>query len=287
MSVSQSALSQQMRLLEAELRVPLFERAHRPVTLTEAGQTLLERAQFILQDLNSTREEVQAYAGVERGHVRIGTLPAHGAGWTARMLGEFHRQHPNVELDLGEHNSEVLLDLLNARSIDVACLNVPEKGWDAPSGIQFAHIAHFEMVLVVHARHPFVERQQVSLQELVDEPLILPPHSSVAWIVEEAFRVHGLNHSVRYHISDQRTALEFVAEGFGIGLSSRATIAQHPELALCAIDVRDAPLEVVSVVAWTGGGIRNKAVEALVSHAQVWARTTDWRRVARSRRRRA
>jgi len=88
-----------MKLLEAELRAPLFERASRPVSLTEAGTALLERAELILSDLRTPREEVLAFAGLERGHVRVGTLPAHGAGWTVRMLGEFHRAHPKVELD--------------------------------------------------------------------------------------------------------------------------------------------------------------------------------------------
>jgi DNA-binding transcriptional LysR family regulator len=277
LSVSQSALSQQMKLLEAELRVPLFERAHRPVRLTEAGETLLARAEYILQEFKSTREEVQAFAGLERGHVRIGTLPAHGAGWTAPMLGDFHRQHPNVELDLAEHNSGVLLELLADRSVDMACLNVPEEKWQAPPGIHLAPVSRVELVLAVHAGHRFGSLEQVSLQELVGEPLILPPHSSIAWIVEEAFRSRGLAHSVRYRITDQRMSLEFVAEGLGIGISTRATIGQHPELALCAIELNDAPLKVVGVAAWTDLGIRNRAVDALVHHVQVWALRTGWR----------
>src|SRR5207302_5904313 len=104
LSVSQAALSQQIKLLEAELRAPLFERAHRPVSLTEAGNALFERAELILQELRATREELHAFAGLERGHVRVGTLPAHGAGWTVRMLGESHRRYPMIELDLAEHN---------------------------------------------------------------------------------------------------------------------------------------------------------------------------------------
>ena len=72
-------------------------------------------------------------------------------------------------------------------------------------------------------------------------------------------------------------SLEFVAEGLGIGISTRATIGQHPELALCAIELNDAPLKVVGVAAWTDLGIRNRAVDALVHHVQVWALRTGWR----------
>src|SRR3712207_5274267 len=86
LGLSQAAISEQMKLLEAELRVPLFERSYRPVRLTEAGQTLLGRAELVLSELRSTREELQGFTGLERGNLHVGTLPAHGTPWTAPML---------------------------------------------------------------------------------------------------------------------------------------------------------------------------------------------------------
>jgi DNA-binding transcriptional LysR family regulator len=272
-----AALSQQMKLSEAELRSPLFERAHRPVTLTEAGTAFLERAEGILRELSSTREEVQAFAGLERGHVHVGTLPAHGAGWTVRMLGEFHRSHPKVELDLAEHNSVDLLELLLDRTIDVACMNVPANNWTPPQGVCLASIFQFKLVFAVHAGHHLRSRKEVSLEDLVGEPLILPPHSSMSWILDQAFAARGLQHHVRYHISDQHTLVELAAEGIGIGVTSRLAIGLYPELALHAVDLANADLSAIGVVMWTERGIRNRSVQALVAHAQTWARTAHWR----------
>jgi DNA-binding transcriptional LysR family regulator len=246
------------------------------VTLTEAGATLLERAELILQELRSTREEIHAFAGLERGHVHVGTLPSHGAGWTIPMVGEFHRHHPQVELDVAEHNSVVLLDLLLDRTIDVACLNVPGDGWEATQGVCFAQIVVFELLFAVHATHRFGDFEQVPLQEVASEPLILPPNSSIAWIVDQAFRRRGLQYSVRFHITDQRTVLELAAEGLGVAVSPRMRLAQHPELSVHAVGAADTPLKAIGVVAWTERGIRNKAVEALVNHAQAWAQTAHW-----------
>jgi DNA-binding transcriptional LysR family regulator len=276
LSVSQASISQQMKLLEAELRVPLFERAHRPVSLTEAGTIVLERAELILQELKSTREDVHAFAGLERGHVRVGTLPAHGAGWTVRMLGEFHRRYPLVELDLVEHNSAILLDLLLDRAIDVACMNIPGDGWDAPKGVCLAHIFGFELGFVVNSGHRFRNLKRVPLEEVVDEPLIMPPHSSLSWIIDQAFRARGLTPSVRFHITDQHTLLELAAEGIGVGVSTRFAVAQRPELSLHVVHAADAQLTGIGVAAWTERGIRNKAVQALVNHARAWAATANW-----------
>ena len=266
-----------MKLLEAELRSPLFERAHRPVSLTEAGTALLERAEVILRELSTTREEVQAFAGLERGHVRVGTLPAHGAGWTVRMLGEFHRLYPKVEVDIAEHNSLDLLGLLLDRTVDVACMNIPASAWSPPDGVCIAPIFQFELIFAVHSGHRLRSRKRVSLEDLATEPLILPPHSSMAWILDRAFAARGLTHQVRFHISDQHTLVELAAEGIGVGVTSRVAIAMHPELSLHALEVADADLKGTGVAVWTQRGIRNRAVQALVAHAQTWAKTAQWR----------
>jgi DNA-binding transcriptional LysR family regulator len=271
LGISQAAVSQQMKMLEAEARVSLFERAHRPVTLTEAGETLLERAELILREMRSTREELQAFAGLERGHVTVGTIPAHGAPWTARMLGGLHRQHPGVQLGVAEHTSGVLLDLLLDRGIDVACMNVPADGWQPPPGVCLAPIATFDLVLAVHPRHRFGGLQRVRLVELVGEPLILPPQSSISMIVEHAFRAHDLVPTIGFEISDQHTLLELAAEGLGLGVSTRATVQAHPDLALWVVELADASLRGQAVVAWTERGIRTRAVQAMVRHAQEWA----------------
>jgi DNA-binding transcriptional LysR family regulator len=278
LSISQAALSQQMKLLEAELRAPLFERAHRPVDLTEAGAALLERAELILSELRATREEVQAFAELERGHVSVGTLPAHGASWTIPMLGAFHHEHPQVDLDLAEHNSAVLLELLRNRTIDVACMNIPATGWDAPEGVCHAPIFQFELVFAVDATHRFADRDRVSLEELAIEPLIMPPHSSLSWILDQAFARRSLHYVVRYHITDQHSLLELSAAGLGIGVSTRKGIARRPELSLHAVGAANAELTGVGVAAWTERSIRNRAVQALVTHAQAWARTSQWGR---------
>jgi DNA-binding transcriptional LysR family regulator len=271
LGISQAAVSQQMKLLEAEARVSLFERAHRPVTLTEAGETLLERAELILREVRSTREELQAFAGLERRHVTVGTIPAHGAPWTARLLGAFHRQHPGVQLGVAEHTSGVLLDLLLDRGIDVACMNVPADGWQPPPGVCLAPIATFDLVLAVHPRHRLGGLPRVRLAELVGEPLILPPQSSISMIVEHAFRAHDLVPTIGFEISDQHTLLELAAEGLGLGVSTRTTVQAYPDLALWAVELADAPLRGQAVVAWSERGIRTKAVQAMVQHAQGWA----------------
>lgn len=271
LGLSQAAISEQIKLLEAELRVPLFERAHRPVRLTEAGQTLLQRTELVLSELRATREELEGLAGLEGGHVRVGTLPSHGAPWTAPMLGAFHRRHPGVEIDLAEQTSAILLKLLVDREIDLACLNIPTSGWDAPKGVSMAPLGTFEYVLAVHPRHRLASYERVRLEELAPEPLLITPHSSLEWSLERVFRARGLVPHVRLRVSDTHTLLELVAEGMGVGVTARYGVATHSGLALHSVSIEDAVLTGRAVVAWTEQTVRAKVVEAFVQHAQAWA----------------
>jgi DNA-binding transcriptional LysR family regulator len=179
-------------------------------------------------------------------------------------------------LDLAEHNSAILLRLLLDRTIDVACMNIPEYGWDAPLGVCHAPIFRFELVFAVHVGHRLQKLEQVPLEDIVSEPMIMPPNSSVYWIVDHAFRTRGLAHSIRFHITDQHTLLEMAAEGIGVGVSTRFAISQYPELSLHMVEAADAQLKGIGVAAWTERGIRNKAIQVLVNHAQAWPRTAHW-----------
>ena len=116
LSVSQTTLSQQIRALEQELHVELFERSRRQISLTFAGQVFLERSERILSDLRVARDEVLELSGVEHGHLRIGTMTPNPMRWMPHLLAEFKRRHPNITLTLVERASEQLLRLLHARS---------------------------------------------------------------------------------------------------------------------------------------------------------------------------
>ena len=106
LNISQAARSQQMKLLETEAQVALFERGHRPLTLIGAGQALLEHAERILREASSARQDLQDFAGLERGHITVSTLAAHGAPFAVPLLGAFYEAHPHVSIEIVEYTAE-------------------------------------------------------------------------------------------------------------------------------------------------------------------------------------
>jgi len=109
LGVSQATLSEQIKQLEGELRVPLFERNSRHLAVTEAGLALLERAEQVLFEIRAARHEMLEFADLERGFVAVGTVAPSGLqAWLPRLLATFKRLHPHVQLTLVEQTIEQL-----------------------------------------------------------------------------------------------------------------------------------------------------------------------------------
>src|SRR5229473_3376846 len=135
LDMSQATLSEQIKLLEQELGVRLFERGGRNLVLTEAGKTLLARAERILEEVKAAQEEMLEFAHLDRGQLIVGTMTGVGSAWLPGFLAAFMQLHPHLDVAHVERASGVLLKLLETREIHVACLLVPREGADVPAGI--------------------------------------------------------------------------------------------------------------------------------------------------------
>src|SRR5688500_4941657 len=110
--VAQSALSAQVRRLEAELGTALLRRTTRSVELTEAGELAVRHARAALAEADALRSGVDELRGLERGTVAIGALIAAGEIDVPALLQRFHRHHPGIEIEFREGTAEEMFDHL-------------------------------------------------------------------------------------------------------------------------------------------------------------------------------
>ena len=101
LDMSQATLSEQIKLLEQELGVRLFERGGRNLSLTEPGKVLLERAERVLDEVRAAQAEMQEFAHLDRGQLLFGTMSGVGTAWLPSFLAAFMRQHPQRRPDPG------------------------------------------------------------------------------------------------------------------------------------------------------------------------------------------
>ena len=169
--LTQSAVSQQIKALEDECNVTLFDRSGRLVRLTNAGQVLLSHVERILAQVDNARIEMAEMAGGARGRCRLASLPTIAAYLLPRALATFQRRYPGVEVQLMEAVQLQLLEWVQQGTVDFSIVALPVHD----PHLQSAPLLHDDFVLVVPKDHAFAARRIVKLAELVTERFILYP----------------------------------------------------------------------------------------------------------------
>src|SRR5688500_10002580 len=167
--VSQPTLSTQIRKLEEELGVPLFERAPRRVMLTPAGRDIAERARRIVGDVEQMKEVARRSQDPEAGTVRLGMFPTLGPYLLPHVVPGIRARFPKLELLLVEEKSDVLLTRLREGKLDAGLLALPVH--DDQLHVEFLFEEPF--LLAVSEAHPLARRDSLALKELSDQRLLL------------------------------------------------------------------------------------------------------------------
>jgi LysR family transcriptional regulator for metE and metH len=169
--LTQSALSHQIRALEAHFGLPLFERSARGLRFTPAGERLLALARAVLPQLEDARRDLLRLQGDTRGELRI-ALECHTCfDWLMPVMNEFRRRWPEVEVDLvsGFHSDP--LALLGEGRADVVIGSAPKRR----RGLVVRPLFRFEILLVLANEHRLRNKRFVEAAELAGETLITYP----------------------------------------------------------------------------------------------------------------
>jgi DNA-binding transcriptional LysR family regulator len=221
--LSQPSLTNQVRKLERELGVELFERTTRRVRLTPAGEDFVHAAQQILNLVETAQLEMHEFSGLKRGRVLIGTIPTVGAFSLPPLLAEFRQAYPGIELAIQEEGSDVLLQLLLEESLDLAIITAAEAH---PSGaLERQCLVVDEMVVLLPAGHRLADREAVALAELRDEQFVLfKPGYGLRRVVLDACAEAGFTPVIAFETSQRETIYGMVQQGLGITLLPRSGI---------------------------------------------------------------
>ena len=162
--LAQPSLSRQVRLLEQELGVSLFNRGpgQGPVTLTPDGSALLPFMQRVLADVEATGAEARALAGMARGRVAVGATPSLITSVLAPALVAFHQGHPGIDLAVVEAGSHQLVPQVAAGEVDLALVVLPV----ADPLVVTTPLFDDPLVLAVSPEHPLAGRREVRVREL-------------------------------------------------------------------------------------------------------------------------
>ena len=267
--IAQQSLSQQIRSLEAQLGVTLFERTTRGVELTELGEVLLREARPVLAQAERAVDAVRRAARGEQGELRVGFLASVANHLMPPLVRSFRERHPGVALHTEDVTIAALVAGVREGSLD-AGISRPPLVDDLESEL----IVSEPVAAVLPEGHPLAERDELELSELAGEPWVLTPRESwPPWHrkYDEEYAQAGYRPRVVQRGSSVQNLLALVAAGVGVtrlAMSSRS---------LRDSGVRFVPLageEALTVLVWRPDA-PNPALPALRETVRELARTTD------------
>ena len=217
--IAQSALSHQIRKLEQELGIALFERTSRRVAPTEAGEAVAARARRILAEVEGARAEVDELRGVLRGRVWIGALLPMLDLDIPGLLARFSRAHPGVEVGLREGIAADMLSHLAADELDAAfCLVAGELSGE----FAVMRLAD-EEVVAAFAPDRAPAADHVGVDELADHRIVAPRRgSAVTSVIERLFADAGRPLRLALESGDPFLLRSLAARGFATAILPRS-----------------------------------------------------------------
>jgi len=165
--VTQPSLSQQIRKLEGELGVTLFDRSSRGAVPTEAGRALLPRAQRILAEVRETMAGVKEDVEAGRGPLSVGAIPTIAPYLMPPVLSRFLREHPDCELTVREDLTERLIEAVVDHELDAAVMSTPVEH----PALDVQVIGREPLLVVAPAGSPLPDPLRV--KDLMDEPAVV------------------------------------------------------------------------------------------------------------------
>lgn len=229
LSYTQSAVSQQIAALEAEVGVALLDRHARGARLTSAGEALLSHAEGVLARLQAAQAEIAAIAGLRGGLLRAASFPTAGATLMPLAIATFRSRHPQVEMTLSEGEPEQIEPRLSEGELDLALLfEFDEPDRDRRRDLERIELLHDPMFLALPGGHRLARRRTLRLEDLRGEAWVQTSNASAcARHVVQRCLTAGFQPNVSFESDDYQTVQGLVAAGVGVALI--------PELALSSV----------------------------------------------------
>ncbi len=224
--LTQPAVSMQVKQLEEQAGLPLTEMVGKKVYLTEAGEEVARHARRIAQQLREADEALDALKGVRGGRLSIGVIST-AKYFAPRLLAEFRRGHPGIELHLGVHNRETVVRQLADNEIDLAIMGQPPQEFTT---IAEAFADH-PLVIVAPPDHPLAGKSRVSSADLAEETfLIREPGSGTRATMERFFADAGIVPRHSLEMVGNETIKQAVMAGLGLAFISAHTVSLECEV---------------------------------------------------------
>ena len=239
MHLTQPAVSIQIRQLEENVGMPLFEQIGKRIYLTEMGSVLQATCRTILGELDRFEMEVADRQGLKQGQLRLGVTTT-AKYFVPAVLGVFCQQYPGVEILLKVSNQQALLERLARNEDDLYILGRP------PQELSVTAIPFMDnpLVMLAHPAHPMAGEQCIPPERFAEEWFLMrEPGSGTRDATEKFFDQYGFRLKERLTLGSNEAIKQAVMAQLGVAVLSRSTVGLETEVGrLVMLDVHGFPI---------------------------------------------
>lgn len=160
--ITQPTLSMQIKKLEEDLEVVIFDRSKQPLIPTDVGERIIEQSRIILQDAEKINDIVKDHKNLISGELKIGIIPTLAPYLLPLFIGNYKRKYPNILIKVEELTTGNIVDQLNRDLLDVGILVTPLK----EERITERPIFYEEMKLYIHENHPLASHSDIRISDI-------------------------------------------------------------------------------------------------------------------------
>lgn len=237
--LSQPAVSMQIKQLEAEIEMPLFERLGKTLFLTEVGEELLNYSRNISQQVVELDDVLTEMRGGEQGRLNVAVVTTANY-FSLKLIGEFYRRYSATNINLDVNNRAGLIARLNDNSVDMVIMGLPPEELDVES----TPFLDNSLVVIAPKNHQLAGKKQIPLSVLQQETFIMREQGSGTRSAMERFfteRDYAINSVME--ISSNEAIKRAVEAGLGLGIVSHHTLDKELALEqLVILDVESFPI---------------------------------------------
>jgi len=248
--MAQPTVSVQMKKLSETVGLPLVEQIGKRVHLTEAGRAVHAASNNLFATLAELETQLANIRGMNTGRLQL-AVSTTGKYFAPRVLAEFVKQHPGVEVSLQIHNRATLLERM-AQNLDDLYIFASPPG---DSDVVTQTILPNPMVPYAPVDHPLAKEKNIPFARFAEEPfLIREAGSGTRMIAREIFAEHDLEPKVRMELSTNEAIKQAIIAGLGVSIMSRYTLGLDvTQEQLAVLDVEGFPVEKNWVFAYPVG----------------------------------
>ena len=229
--LSQPAVSMQIKQLESNLGINLFDQIGKKTYLTEAGSEMYHYSRIISQQLEEAQEVLEQLKGVQRGRLTI-SVASTANYFATRLLAAFSKQYEFTSFSLDVTNRETLIQQLENNEPDLVIMGLPPEDMDLVA----EDFMRNPLVVISPPDHPLVGLKKIPLEQLQQETFVVREQGSGTWIaMQRFFAAHEVTLNTGMEMTSNEAIKQAVEAGLGLGIVSVHTLSLELETKRLAI----------------------------------------------------